>query len=306
MPAMFEIVVKILSPWVIAIRPKTLPAAAAPVIVGSALAYSAHSLDLIVALVCLLSALLLQIGSNLANDVFDYEKGADSGDRLGPIRATQSGLLSPGQVKGGMWLVFGLTAIVGVYLIFRGGWPILFLGIAAILSAIAYTGGPYPLGYHGFGDLFVFVFFGLGATTGTYYLQVGFIEPVVWWLASAMGCLTVSILVVNNLRDIENDRRVSKMTLAVRLGAKGAKIEYVLMLSAAYSIPLVTWKWGFLSPWGMLTWFSIPLTIHWIGFIYRHSGIALNKALAGTGQIELIYALLFTIGMVFSKLTGIG
>jgi len=293
-------------PWLIAIRPKTLPAAAAPVITGSALAFANHSFNGFIALACLVSALLLQIGSNLANDVFDYEKGADSGNRLGPTRVTQAGILSSKQVKAGIWFVFGLTALIGFYLTLRGGWPILILGVTAILSAIAYTGGPYPLGYHGFGDLFVFIFFGLGATTGTYYLQVGTVGPVVWWMASAMGCLTVSILVVNNLRDIENDRRVKKMTMAVRFGAKGAKIEYAVMLFFAYSIPLITWLLGVGSPWGMVTWFSIPLAVYWVRFINRNIGLALNKALAGTGQIELFYAVLFAMGMSLSVVTKFG
>jgi len=159
-PAKFKI-------WLLASRPKTLPAAAAPIIVGSALTYADGSFRPLIALICLLTALLLQIGSNLANDVFDYEKGTDQGERLGPTRVTQSGLLTPGEVKRGMMVVFGISAALGLYLISVGGWPILILGVAAILSAIAYTGGPYPLGYHGLGDLFVFIFFGLVAVTGT-------------------------------------------------------------------------------------------------------------------------------------------
>jgi 1,4-dihydroxy-2-naphthoate octaprenyltransferase len=280
-----------------AIRPKTLPAAAAPVITGSALAFSNNSFDVFIAIACLLSALLLQIGSNLANDVFDFEKGADAGDRLGPIRVTQAGLLTPKQVKMGMWVVFGITALLGLYLTLKGGWPILILGIAAILSAIAYTGGPYPLGYHGLGDVFVFIFFGLGATAGSFYLQVGAVATSVWWMAAAMGCLTVSILVVINLRDIEFDRFVEKRTMAVRLGVRGAHNEYFIMMIIAYCVPLLIWVTGMASAWGMVTWLSIPLAIYWARFITRNTGKALNRALAGTGQIELLYSILFAFGL---------
>ena len=187
--------------WLLAIRPKTLFAAAAPVIVGSAMAYTDGGFHAGPALVCLLTALLLQIGSNLANDVFDYERGADQGERFGPIRVTQSELLAPWEVKRGMLVVFGLSILLGLYLTFVGRWPILILGMIAIISAIAYTGGPFPLGYHGLGDLFVFIFFGLAAVMGTYYIQVLAISATVWWMAVAMGLLTVAILVVNNLRD---------------------------------------------------------------------------------------------------------
>ena len=168
--------------WMLAIRPKTLPAATAPVIVGGSLAYLSDGFRLGGFFVCLLVALLLQIGSNLANDVFDFEKGVDRAERLGPTRVTQSGMLTPNQVKSGMVVVFGISSVLGVYLIYEGGWPILILGVAAILSAVAYTGGPYPLGYHGLGDLFVFIFFGLAATTGTYYILVGTINTAAWMM----------------------------------------------------------------------------------------------------------------------------
>lgn len=285
-----------------AIRPKTLPASTAPVIAGSALAFANNSFSFPIAIACLVSALLLQIGSNLANDVYDFEKGADTGERLGPIRVTQAGLLRPNQVKAGMWFVFGITALLGIFLILIGGWIILVLGVAAIISAIAYTGGPYPLGYHGLGDLFVFIFFGLGATVGTFYLQTGMVVPNIWWVAAAMGCLTVSILIVNNLRDMENDRNVGKKTLVVRLGKRWAFIEYILMLSIAYGVPLVTWIMGLSTPWVMVTWLSIPLAVRWTMFINNNSGKDLNKALAGTGQNELIYSILFAIGTVVAVL----
>lgn len=286
--------------WWLAIRPKTLPAAAAPVVVGSALAYVTGEFMLVPALVCLLAALLLQVGSNLANDVFDYEKGADAGERMGPLRVTQAGLLTPGEVKGGMWLVFGVTALMGLYLMWLGGWVILVLGLAAIVSAIAYTGGPFPLGYHGLGDVFVFIFFGLAATAGTYYVQSGAVTGTAWWMATAMGFLTVNILVVNNLRDIASDRRAAKRTLAVRFGARAALVQYGLLAVGAYAIPVGLWMKGSLSIWGLLPVFTLPLAVYWWAFIRKRTGRVLNKALAGSGQLELFYALLFALGMVLA------
>lgn len=252
------------------------------------------------ALVCLVAALLLQVGSNLANDVFDYEKGADTGERMGPIRVTQAGLLSPAAVKRGMWLVFGVTAMLGLYLVWVRGWVILVLGLAAIVSAIAYTGGPFPLGYHGLGDVFVFIFFGLAATAGTYYVQSGVVSATAWWMAIAMGFLTVNILVVNNLRDIASDRRAEKRTLAVRFGARAALAQYGILAMGAYAVPLGLWTMGSLSAWGLLPEVTLPLAIYWWVFIRNHTGRVLNKALAGSGQLELFYALLFAVGMILA------
>jgi 1,4-dihydroxy-2-naphthoate polyprenyltransferase len=288
--------------WLLASRPKTLPAAAAPVIVGTALAYAGQSLKIGPALACLLAALLLQIGSNLANDVFDYEKGADQGERHGPMRVTQAGFLKSGEVKRGMFLVFGIAALLGLYLTFVGGWPILILGVAAIISAIAYTGGPYPLGYHGLGDLFVFIFFGLAAVAGTYFVQVLAIPTPVWWMSVSMGLLTVAILVVNNLRDIENDRRVGKRTLAVRLGVNGARLEYVFCLLGAYIIPVALWGNGQLPLLGLLVLLTIPTAMKMVRAMCSESGRALNKTLAGTGQLELYYALSFALGLIIDTL----
>ena len=288
--------------WLLASRPKTLPAAAAPVIVGSALAYFDGSFHLGPALACLLAALLLQIGSNLANDVFDYEKGADQGERHGPLRVTQAGLLTPGQVKRGMLLVFGISALLGLYLTFVGSWPILALGLAAILSAVAYTGGPFPLGYHGLGDLFVFIFFGLAAVAGTYYVQVLTVTSPVWWMSVSMGLLTVAILVVNNLRDIENDRLAGKHTLAVRFGERGAQLEYILCLLIAYSVPVALWGAGKLPLLSLLFFLTIPNAMRLVQAIYTDHGKALNKTLAGTGQLELLYALTFALGLIIDSL----
>ena len=288
--------------WLLASRPKTLPAASAPVIVGSALAFADGNFHLGPALACLLAALLLQIGSNLANDVFDYEKGADQGERFGPTRVTQAGMLTPGEVKRGMMMVFGLCAILGLYLTFIGGWPILALGLAAILSAIAYTGGPFPLGYHGLGDLFVFIFFGLAAVAGTYYVQAFTITGVVWWMSAAMGLLTVAILVVNNLRDIESDRQSNKRTLAVRFGKHGARIEYIVCILSAYIIPVGLWGVGKLPFLSLLILMTVPISMRLVQAVFTNTGRQLNKTLAGTGRLELLYALCFAFGLVADTL----
>src|SRR5512133_3920193 len=200
--------------WTMASRPRTLPAAAAPVIAASAAAFASGHFDPLPALAALLGALLLQIGANFANDVFDYQKGADTAERMGPLRVTAAGLLSPRQVKAGMWVVFGLAALCGLYLALHAGWVVVIIGLLSIVTAIAYTGGPYPLGYHGLGEVAVFLFFGLAAVCGTYYVQALRLDPVAVWTAIPMGLLIVAILVVNNLRDVDTDRATGKMTLA--------------------------------------------------------------------------------------------
>lgn len=284
--------------WMLASRPRTLPAAAAGVTMGAAMAWRDGFFRLDAALVCLLTALLLQIGSNLANDVFDFERGADTAERLGPTRVTQAGILSPRQVKMGMAVVFGLAALLGLYLAWLGGWIIVILGVAAILSAIAYTGGPFPLGYYGLGDFFVFIFFGLAAVAGTYYIQAGSVTSAVWWMSIPPGLLITAILVVNNLRDIENDRQAGKRTLAVRLGVRGTRGEYLLCLVGAYLIiPLAAWLG--LIPWlSLLTWLSLPLAWKTWRMVATQSGRPLNAALAGTGQLAFLFSVLYWVGML--------
>ena len=187
-------------------------------------------------------------------------------------------------------------------MIFIGGWPILILGGAAILTAVAYTGGPFPLGYHGLGDIFVFVFFGLAAVAGTYYVQLLTITTSVWWMAVAMGLLTVAILVVNNLRDIDNDRRVHKRTLAVRFGEQFSRLEYVICILGAYIIPVALWGMGKLPILSLLIFITVPTSMGLVKKIYTDTGSILNKTLAGTGRQELIYALCFSLGLVVNSL----
>ncbi|MEI6046072.1 MAG: 1,4-dihydroxy-2-naphthoate polyprenyltransferase [Chloroflexota bacterium] len=288
--------------WILASRPKTLPAAAAPVIVGSAIAIADQNFSLLPALAALLGALLIQIGTNFANDVFDHKKGADTAERVGPLRVVQAGLLTPRQVFTGMGVVFGLAILVGVYLVIVGGWPIVVIGLLSILAGIAYTGGPFPLGYNGLGDLFVFIFFGLVAVGGTYYVQAHTVTALAWWGAIPVGLLATAIIVVNNLRDIVTDTKVGKRTMAVRLGAKGAQIEYIALLVLSYLVPPAIWVLGLTPAWVMLAWLSLPVAFPLIGAIQKQQGRALNPVLGGTARLELVYSLLFSLGLVLSSI----
>ncbi len=290
--------------WWIAARPKTLPAATVPVIVGTAVAIGEKNFSLFPALAALVGALLIQIGTNFANDVFDYKKGADTAERLGPTRVTQAGLLTPSQVMRGMIVVFGLAVLVGVYLVIVGGWPIVLIGLFSIASGIAYTGGPFPLGYNGLGDIFVFVFFGLVAVCGTYYVQAGTVSNAAIWASIPVGLLATSILVVNNLRDIDTDRKVGKKTLAVRLGERGVQSEYVLLLGLSYTIPLLMWLLNVATPWILLSWLSLPLARPLLELVFRQKGRILNKALAGTARLELVFGFLFSLGLIIGRILG--
>jgi len=292
-PTLFQI-------WWMAIRPRTLPAAASGVLMGSALAWRDGSFQLLPALAALGVALLLQIGSNVANDVYDFERGTDTSERQGPLRVTQAGLLTPAHVKRGMWIIFVLAAGLGLYLAFLRGWVVIAIGLAAILSAIAYTGGPFPLGYYGLGDLFVFIFFGLAAVAGTYFVQVGSVSAAAWWMSVPVGLIITAILVVNNLRDIENDRKGNKLTLAVRLGVRGTRTEYLLCIVGAYLIVPIAAALG-LIPWmGLLAWLSLPLAVKTAQTVFTQVGRPLNAALAGTGQVALLFSLLFWVGMLLT------
>lgn len=287
------------SAWVLAARPRTLPAAAAPVLVGAGLALRAGQFDAINAAAAFFVALLLQIGANFANDLFDHERGSDPVERLGPARATAQGWLTPREMKFGIGLVFGLAALLGLVLYLDKGWPVLAIGLAAILAALAYTGGPFPYGYHALGDVFVFVFFGLVAVAGTYFVQAGDVSLTVVLSAVPMGLLIVNILVVNNLRDRVTDAAAKKRTLAVLLGRRAMQIEYLLCLLGAYLIPLVLAFSGLLSYWILLTWVSLPQAWSLYRLLQKAEGAVLNVALAYTAQLSLVYAALFTAGSLF-------
>ena len=281
-----------------AARPRTLTAAVAPVIVGTALAWRAGAFQPLIALAALLVSLLIQIGANFANDLYDFKKGADAVGRVGPTRVTTAGLLSPAQVGAGMWLVFSVAALLGAYVAWMGGWPLLVLGAACILAGWAYTAGPFPLGYNGLGDVAVFIFFGLGGTLGTYYAQARALTWPALWAAVPVGLLTTNIIIVNNVRDVDTDRAVGKRTLAVLLGRTAACWEYVLLAVIAYAVPvafvLLRWAGG----WALLPLLTIPLAVSHTRALFTLSGPALNRTLGGTAQLLAQYAALLALGLL--------
>jgi 1,4-dihydroxy-2-naphthoate octaprenyltransferase len=287
--------------WMLAARPRTLPAALAPVIVGTALALRDGAFAPGPAIAAVLVALLLQIGANFANDVFDFRRGADTAERLGPTRVTQSGLIAERQVLAATIAVIILAAIVGFYLVLRGGVPILILGIAAIIATLAYTGGPFPLGYNGLGEVFVLIFFGFVAVAGTYYVQSLQLTATALAAAIPVGTLVTNILVVNNLRDRETDQRAGKRTLAVRFGRAGTQREYLILMIVAYLTPLLLWLTGALGPWTLLTWLTLPLAARLVRQTRQETGRALNKTLGGTAQLELLFSILFAVGILLSR-----
>jgi 1,4-dihydroxy-2-naphthoate octaprenyltransferase len=286
--------------WVIAARPPTLSAAFVPVAVGTACATVEGPLKLGPAVAALAGALLLQIAANFANDVFDYEKGADTAERLGPVRAVQAGLLSPATVRRGLYCVLALALLVGAYLAATAGPVIIAIGLASIVAAVAYTGGPYPLGYHGLGDVFVMLFFGFVAVGGTTFVQVGHLTELALWAAVPVGALATAILVVNNLRDIETDRVAGKRTLAVRWGERGALAEYGLLVLAAYAVPVALFLRGRATATILLPLLTVPLGVRLVRAVARERGRALNPLLKRTALLLLAYGLLFALGLTLT------
>lgn len=287
-----------LSVWMQAARPRTLPAAAAPVLVALALAWRDGVFQPWAACACLLISLLMQIGANFANDLFDHERGTDTPERLGPARVTASGLISPAHMRWATAFIFGLAALLGLYLVALRGWPVLALGMAILLAALAYTGGPFPYGYHALGDVFVFLSFGTAALCGTYYAQSGTLTALACWASIPPGLLIVNILVVNNTRDIPTDRKANKRTLAVLLGRRAMLAEYLLCLLGAYLVPLGLWAAGLCSWGGLLTWLSIPQAVSMYREFSKTEGRALNRTLGGTAQLALIFSILFAAGFL--------
>ena len=243
-------------------------------------------------------ALLLQILSNFANDYFDFTKGVDTRERLGPTRVMAAGLLSARDLRIGMAVAASLAVLIGIYLILVGGWPILAAGAASLLAAILYTGGPLPYGYHGLGDLFVFVFFGLVAVCGTYFVQAGTLTAAILLTAVPVGMLITAILVVNNLRDIATDARAGKRTLAVLIGHQNTRRQYVLLLVLAYAAPLLLWQGFGFGPTVLLPLVSLPLAARRAFSIYSASGTELNAVLAATAQLSLQFSLLLSLGII--------
>jgi 1,4-dihydroxy-2-naphthoate octaprenyltransferase len=249
----------------------------------------------------LLCSLLLQVGVNLAKDYFDFVSGLDTEERVGPIRVTQAGLIPPDKVRNAMIFTFFLVACIGIYLIIVGGFPIFSVGVASILAALMYSGGPYPLASHGLGDLFVFIFFGLVAVCGTFYVQTLHLTLLAVTASIPIGLLITAILVVNNLRDIGTDAQVNKRTLAVILGERATRVEFVMLIATSYLITVLPWVVGDLNPWMLLPLISVPLAWRTARVVMVLTGSVLNESLAMTARLSLIYGVLLAAGIVLSS-----
>jgi 1,4-dihydroxy-2-naphthoate polyprenyltransferase len=281
--------------WLAAARPRTLSAALAPVLVGLAVAMREQPLHWPAAVATLLAALLIQIGTNLANDYYDFVNGADTADRLGPPRITQAGLAAPAAVRRVALAVLALAAAIGVYLVIIGGWPILTIGVLSLVCALAYTGGPWPLAAHGLGEVFVFLFFGVLAVNGTVWLQTGGLSTLALLASLPVACLATAILVINNLRDIPTDARAGKRTLAVRIGATATRGEYLLLVTAAFFCPLLLSRLA--GPGVLLALAALPLALGEARALWRRTGAELNRSLAGTARLHLVFGVLLAIGI---------
>jgi 1,4-dihydroxy-2-naphthoate polyprenyltransferase len=287
--------------WLMAARPRTLPAAIAPVLVGTALAMTVVDLRVGGFVAALLGAILIQVGTNLSNDYSDARRGADTEDRLGPVRVTAGGLVPPKRVLVATYVTFALAVLCGVYLVYLAGPILLAIGAASILAGVLYTGGPRPYGYEGLGEVFVFLFFGLVAVTGSYFVQTEEVSWEAFALAVPVGLLAAAILVVNNVRDLETDRRAGKRTLAVRLGRPRTRTVFGLMVYGAFltaPIPLIA---GSLSPWLLLPLVLLPAAVELVRMVRTHTdGPTLNDALARTGLLQLGFCILLSVGLLLT------
>src|SRR5581483_5839648 len=284
--------------WLMAARVRTLPAAVAPVLVGTALAGYLHLFHPLRFLAALIGAMFIQIGTNLSNDYSDARRGADTEDRLGPVRVTAGGLMPPRQVLVGTYVAFGIAVAAGAYLIAVAGWQLLVVGAASILAGVLYTGGPRPYGYEGLGELFVFLFFGIVAVAGSFFVQVKHLQWEAFALAVPVGLIAAGLLVVNNVRDIDTDRRAGKRTLAVRLGRARTRVLFAVIIFLAYLLTPVTWIFGPLTAWLLLPWLTLPLAARVVAIVrQRVDGASLNGALARTGMLQLIFCALLAAGL---------
>jgi 1,4-dihydroxy-2-naphthoate octaprenyltransferase len=291
--------------WVMAARVRTLPAAIAPVLVGTSLALGAGHFRALAFVAALLGAIFIQVGTNLSNDYSDARRGADTEDRLGPVRVTAGGLVPPRQVLIATYVTFGLSVACGAYLIAVAGWELLAVGAASILAGVLYTGGPRPYGYEGLGEIFVFLFFGIVAVAGSYFVQVQQLPWQPFVCAVPVGLLASAILVVNNVRDLETDRRAGKRTLAVRFGREHTRALYTAMLAVAFLVAPLPWLLGSMTAWLLLPWLATPLAVAVARVVRaRTDGPSLNGALARTGMLQLVFCLLYAAGILASG--GIG
>jgi 1,4-dihydroxy-2-naphthoate octaprenyltransferase len=288
--------------WLMAARVRTLPASLAPVLVGTSLAgYDRvfHPLRLLAALI---GAIFIQVGTNLSNDYSDARRGADAEDRLGPVRVTAGGLVPPRQVLFATYISYGVAVLAGAYLIAVAGWLLLAIGAASILAGVLYTGGPRPYGYEGLGELFVFLFFGIVAVVGSFFVQVKHVHWEAFAIAVPVGLLAAAILIVNNVRDIDSDRRAGKRTLAVRLGRARTRTLFAAVVYLSYLLTPVTWLFGPLSAWLFLPWMTVPAAAAVVREVRnRLDGPSLNRALAQTGLLALSFCVLLSAGVLLSR-----
>lgn len=294
------------SVWVGAARPSTLSAAVVPVLVGSAVPAAHGSFVPGVFVAALVASMFIQIGTNYANDLFDGLRGADGPERLGPQRAIASGLASARGMAAATAAAFVLAACAGLYLVLVGGLPILVVGLAAIAIGVAYTGGPYPLGYHGLGEVAVFLFMGVIPVATLDWLHSGTVSGAALWAAIPVGAIVTAILTVNNLRDLEQDRAAGKRTLAVRLGSTGTRAFYAILLGVAYLAPPLAWTLG-VAPLGALaTLLSAPLAVSLGAVVLHRTGRQLNAALRDTARLHLLFGTLLAAGMLLPFAAGWG
>jgi 1,4-dihydroxy-2-naphthoate polyprenyltransferase len=288
--------------WLMAARVRTLPAAIAPVLVGTALAGYAHVFHPLRFIAALIGAVFIQVGTNLSNDYSDARRGADADDRLGPVRVTAGGLVPPKQVLVATYITFGVAVLAGIYLVVVAGWQLLLVGAASILAGVLYTGGPRPYGYEGLGEVFVFLFFGIVAVAGSFFVQVKHLNWEAFALAVPVGLLAAGILVVNNFRDIDADRRAGKRTLAVRLGRARTRPLFATIVYLAYLLAPITWLFGPLKPWVLLPWLTLPAAAPVVRMVRnRTDGPSLNHALAQTGMLQLAFCMLLSAGLLLSR-----
>lgn len=292
-----------LSIWIKAARPQTLPAAFVPVCIGASLAFHDQQLVWTPTLVALICAFLIQIGTNFANDYFDFKKGADTDDRIGFERATATGQISAESMRNATIITMGLAFLLGLFLVWHAGWPIFWIGVASLIFGVLYTGGPFPLGYNGLGDIFVFIFFGIVAVMGTYYVNALEWSNASFWASLVVGALATNILVVNNLRDVEQDKVAGKNTLGVLLGEQALRWEYLLMLLLALAIPPHFYVQLDYSIVILLPYLSIPLGLYLLQKIWleddKHT---FNKLLKQTAQFMTLFGILFSIGIIIDAL----
>lgn len=287
--------------WLLAARLRTLPVGLAPVLVGTALAGAEGEFHPLRFVAAVLGALFIQVGANLSNDYSDARRGADTEDRLGPVRVTAGGLVPPRQVLIATYVTFGFAVVCGAYLIAVAGWQLLLVGVASIIAGVLYTGGPRPYGYDGLGELFVFLFFGVVAVAGSYFVQTEALEWEAFALAAPVGLLASAVLVVNNYRDMDTDRRAGKRTLAVRLGRDRTRVLFAAMVYGSYLLTPATWLFGELGPWVLLPLLTLPLAAPVVRIVRnRTDGPTLNEALAKTGMLELLFCVLLSAGVLLS------